>query len=171
MYLKQLSLKRRIESKFGGEGMVSKEAVESETTKGKGTKSSSKKKTTESLVETISNMSVLELSQLVKELEERFGIQAQLQAMAPSAIPSGAAVGAPAPEEEEKTEFTVVLSSIGSQKIQVIKEVRALTSLGLKEAKDLVEAAPKPVKEGISKEEAEEIKSKLEAVGATVEIK
>lgn len=149
--------------------MASKEVVEDETTKEKTTKKSVKKMNMESLVETISSMSILELSQLVKELEERFGIKAQPQAIAPSVV-SPVPGEAPKPEEE-KTEFTVILSSIGSQKIQVIKEIRAITSLGLKEAKDLVESAPKPIKEGIPKEEAEEIKSKLEAVGATIEIK
>lgn len=130
----------------------------------------SEKKKTESLVDEISNMSVLELSELVKRLEERFGIQAQPYPIAPG--PAAPSIPGEVPKpEEEKTEFTVILSSIGPQKIQVIKEIRAITSLGLKEAKELVESAPKPVKEGISKEEAEEIASKLRAVGATIEIK
>ena len=120
------------------------------------------------LIDTLANMTVLELSQLVKELEEKFGVSAA----APMAV---AAVAAPAiaaaPAEEEKTEFDVVLTVCGANKIQVIKEVRAITNLGLKEAKEAVENVPTTLKEGISKAEAEEIKKKLEAQGATVEIK
>ena len=118
------------------------------------------------IVKVIEQMNVLELSELVKELEDKFGVQA--------ASPQVAIAAAPAqekPKEEEKTEFDAVLSEIGPKKIQVIKEVRKLTSLGLKEAKDLVEQAPKPVKEGITKEEADKIKQTLEAVGAKVELK
>ena len=121
--------------------------------------------TKEDVVSFISNMSVLELSGFVKELEEKFGVSAQ----APVAV--AAAGGAPAAAQEEKTEFTVVLTSAGDNKINVIKEVRVVTSLGLKEAKDLVEGAPKPVKEGVDKKTADEIKKKLEAAGAKVEIK
>ena len=121
--------------------------------------------TKEDVVSFISNMSVLELSGFVKELEEKFGVSAQ----APVAV--AAAGGAPAAAQEEKTEFTVVLASAGDNKINVIKEVRVVTSLGLKEAKDLVEGAPKPVKEGVDKKTADEIKKKLEAAGAKVEIK
>ena len=122
----------------------------------------------EELIKSIEEMSVLELSNLVKALEEKFGVSASMpMAMA---IP-GAAAGAAAPAAEEKTSFTVVLAAIGDKKIQVIKEIRAITSLGLKEAKDLVDSAPKPVKENVSKEEAEEIKKKLEEQGATVELK
>ncbi len=110
-------------------------------------------------------MTVLELSEMVKELEEKFGVSAA----APVAV--AAAGPAQAAPEEEKTEFDVMLTGFGDQKIQVIKVARAVTGLGLKEAKDLVEAAPKAVKEGVSKDEAEEIKAKLEAVGASVEIK
>ncbi|MCF7837002.1 MAG: 50S ribosomal protein L7/L12 [Candidatus Marinimicrobia bacterium] len=113
----------------------------------------------------IENLTVLDLSKLVKVLEDRLGVSAAAP-MAVAAAPA-AAVAA----EEEQTEFTVMLTGAGSQKIQVIKELRGLTSLGLKEAKDLVDNAPKPVKEGITKDEAEQIKAKLEAVGATVEIK
>lgn len=113
----------------------------------------------------VETISVLELSQLVKALEQRFGVSAA----APMMAAPGAAVGGPA--QEAKTEFTVVLTNAGAQKIQVIKEVRAITGLGLKESKDLVEGAPKPVKEGVSKEDAGKIKEKLEAVGAKVEIK
>ncbi|MGA1875235.1 MAG: 50S ribosomal protein L7/L12 [bacterium] len=124
----------------------------------------------EAVIEYISNMTVLELSELVKELEEKFGVSA---AMAPiGMMPAGAAIGGgEAAKEEEKTEFTVNLVSAGDKKIQVIKVVRALTGLGLKEAKELVDTAPKPVKENIPKDEAEKIKGELEKEGATVEIK
>lgn len=138
------------------------------------TEGATKKKTAPakgSLVETISNLTVLELSELVKELEERFGIQAAVPMMAAPFGAQGPSQAAEIPKEEEKSEFNVILTSFGAEKIQVIKEVRSLTSLGLKEAKELVESIPKPVKEGVSKEDAEKIKSKLEAVGATVEIK
>lgn len=118
--------------------------------------------TNEQLIEHISAMSVLEVANLVKELEEKFGVSA-----APVAVAGGAAAAA----VEEQTEFTVVLADAGDKKINVIKEVRGITGLGLKEAKDLVEGAPKPVKEGVEKAEAEEIKKKLEAAGAKVELK
>ena len=121
------------------------------------------------VIKTVEKMSVLELSKLVKALEERFGVSAAAPvALAPA---GGSAASQEGQQEEEKTSFDVVLASIGDKKIQVIKEVRTVTTLGLKEAKDLVEQAPKPIKEGVSKEEAEEIKKKVEAVGATVEIK
>lgn len=120
------------------------------------------------LIKSIESMSVLELSDLVKALEEKFGVQANMPMMA---APAGGAAAAGAPAAEEKSIFTVVLASAGGNKIAVIKEVRAMTSLGLKEAKDLVDAAPKPVKDGVPKEEAEEMKKKLEAAGATVELK
>jgi len=120
----------------------------------------------ELVIETIENMKVVELAELVSELQERFGVSA---AMAPVAAAAPAA--AEAPQEEEKTSFDAVLSIIGDKKIQVIKVVRQLTGLGLKEAKALVDEAPKPVKEGVTKEEAEEIKKKLEEVGATIELK
>jgi len=123
--------------------------------------------TKEQVVSFIENMSVLELSQLVKDLETKFGVSAAAP-VAMAAMP-GAAGAAPA--AEAKTEFTVVLSVAGDKKINVIKEVRAITGLGLKEAKDLVEGAPKTLKEGVNKQEAEEIKKKLEAEGAKVEIK
>ncbi|MBU0678555.1 MAG: 50S ribosomal protein L7/L12 [Verrucomicrobia bacterium] len=119
-------------------------------------------------VDWIETISVLELSQLVKALEDRLGVSAAAPMAVAAAAPAAAGGDAGA---EEQTEFTVVLAGAGSQKIQVIKEIRALTSLGLKEAKDLVDSAPKPVKEGVSKEEAAEIKSKLEAAGAQVEVK
>lgn len=123
----------------------------------------------DSLLETIEKMTVLELSELVKAIEDRFGVTAQ----APVAVAAGpvAAGGAPADAAEEKTEFDVVLTAAGDKKIQVIKVVRAITSLGLKEAKDLVDSAPKPVKEGVSKDEAEDIKKQLEEVGGSVEVK
>ena len=121
------------------------------------------------MINTIEGLTVLELSDLVKALEEKFGVTANMPMMVAS-MAGGAAAGA-APAAEEKTAFTVMLVSTGGNKIAVIKEVRAVTSLGLKEAKDLVDGAPKPVKEGIPKEEAEEIKKKLEAAGATVELK
>ena len=119
--------------------------------------------TNEQLTDHISSMSVLDLANLVKELEEKFGVSA-----APVAVAGGAVAGEAA---AEKTEFTVVLSATGDKKINVIKEVRAITGLGLKEAKALVEGAPANVKEAIEKDEAEEIKKKLEAVGASVELK
>lgn len=119
------------------------------------------------VVEFISNMTVLELSEMVKELEEKFGVSAAPVAVAGTAAPAADAA-APA---EEKTEFDVILVTAGDKKIGVIKEVRAITSLGLKEAKDLVEGAPQPVKQGVSKAEAEDIKAKIVAAGGTVEIK
>ena len=118
----------------------------------------------------IENMTVLELSEFITDLEEKFGVTAAAPMAAVGALPAGAA-GEAAEAAEEQTEFDVVLTSFGSQKIQVIKVVRAVTGLGLKEAKDLVEAVPKPVKEAIPKEEAEDIKGKLEEVGAEVELK
>jgi len=122
--------------------------------------------TKENVISFIENMSVLELSQLVKDLEAKFGVSAA----APVAV-AAAGAGAAAPAAEAKTEFTVVLAASGDKKIEVIKEVRAITGLGLKEAKDLVEGAPKPLKEGVAKADAEEMKKKLEAVGAKVELK
>jgi large subunit ribosomal protein L7/L12 len=130
-----------------------------------------KKMTVEDIVELIGGLTVLELSELVKSLEEKFGVSAQAPVMAAGPVSAAGAAEAAAPEVEEKTEFDVILSSIGDKKIQVIKVVRAITGLGLKEAKELVDGAPKPVKENILKDEAEEIKSKLEEVGATVEVK
>lgn len=125
--------------------------------------------TKEQVVEFISNMTVLELSEFIKELEEKFGVSAAAPAAAMvMAAPAG---GAAAPAEEEKTEFDVVLKEAGANKIGVIKVVRALTSLGLKEAKDKVDGCPATLKEGVSKEEAEEAKKQLTEAGATVEIK
>ncbi|MDD5292189.1 MAG: 50S ribosomal protein L7/L12 [Candidatus Omnitrophica bacterium] len=123
---------------------------------------------TEDIIKEIETMSVLELCELVKAIETKFGVSAQAPVMA---MPQGGQGQGAAAEKEEKSVFTVVLTSVGANKIQVIKEVRALTSLGLKEAKDLVDSAPKPVKENLPKEEAEEMKKKLEATGATVELK
>jgi large subunit ribosomal protein L7/L12 len=122
----------------------------------------------EKIVDDLSSLTVLEAAELAKMLEEKWGVSAAA-AVAVAAGPAGAAAGA-APAEE-KTEFTVVLAATGDKKIEVIKEVRAVTGLGLKEAKDLVEGAPKPVKEGVSKDEAEKIKATLEKVGAKVELK
>jgi large subunit ribosomal protein L7/L12 len=122
------------------------------------------------LIKSIEGMTVLELSDLVKALEEKFGVKANMPMM--TALPAGGAQAAAAgPAQEEKSTFSVVLANAGANKIAVIKEVRTMTSLGLKEAKDLVDAAPKPIKEGVPKEEAEEMKKKLEAAGATVELK
>ncbi len=123
--------------------------------------------TKEDVIEFIANMSVLELSELVKEMEEKFGVSAA----APVAVSALAPAEGGAAAEEEKTEFDVILTTFGDKKIQVIKEVRAITGLGLKEAKTLVDEVPKPVKEGISKDDAEKIKSQLEEAGAQVEIK
>ena len=123
--------------------------------------------TKDDVLEFISNMSVLELSELVKEMEEKFGVSAAAP-MAMAAMPAAGDAGA---DEEEQTEFDVILESFGDKKINVIKEVRALTGLGLKEAKALVEEAPKPVKEGIAKEEAEKVKEQLEGAGAQVSVK
>ena len=143
-------------------------AVEEKKTAAKkiSTKKSAAKGDVTKIIEAIEKLSVLELVELVKELEDKFGVSAQAAVVAPVA-----AAGPAVEEAEEKTEFDVVLSAIGDKKIQVIKAVREITSLGLKEAKDLVDSAPKAVKEAISKDEAEEIKKKFEEVGATIEIK
>ncbi len=124
--------------------------------------------TKEDVIDFIANMSVLELSELVKEMEEKFGVSAAAPVAMMAAGPAGDAGGAAA---EEQTEFNVILTAFGDKKIQVIKEVRAITGLGLKDAKTLVDDAPKPVKEGIPKDEAEKIKSQLEEAGAQVEVK
>ena len=123
--------------------------------------------TKEDVIEFIANMSVLDLSELVKEMEEKFGVSAAAPVAMMAAGPADAAGGA----AEEQTEFDVVLTAAGDKKIQVIKEVRAITGLGLKDAKALVDEAPKPVKEGIAKEDAEKIKEQLEEAGAQVELK
>ena len=128
--------------------------------------------TKEEILDSIANMTVLELSELLKEFEERFGVTAAAPVAAAAAAPAAAGGdGAGAGAEEEKDEFDVVLTSAGDKKIQVIKEVRSLTNLGLKEAKDLVDGAPKPVLEKVTKEDAEKAKAQLEAAGATVELK
>ncbi len=144
-----------------------KEAAKEEKPKKAAAKSSKKggSMKTEEFIEEIKNMSVMELSDLVKELEETFGVSA-----APVAVAAAPAAGGEAAEEEKST-FDVVLTSAGEKKIQVIKEVRSITSLGLKEAKALVDEAPKPVQEGLAKEEAEKIKAQLEEAGASVELK
>jgi len=125
--------------------------------------------TKEDVIEFIANMSVLELSELVKEMEEKFGVSAAAPVAMMAAGPGDAGGGAAA--EAEQTEFDVILTAFGDKKIQVIKEVRAITGLGLKEAKTLVDEVPKPVKEGVTKDEAEQIKTQLEEAGAQVEIK
>jgi len=121
------------------------------------------------IVKSIEELTVLELSDLVKTLEDKFGVQAAMPVATVAAAPTSQSPGA-APAEE-KTSFTIFLSAFGANKIAVIKEVRSMTNLGLKEAKDLVESAPKPIREGVPKEEAEELKKKLEAAGATIELK
>lgn len=121
----------------------------------------------DNFIESIENMSVKELNELVKALEERFGVSAA----APMMAVAGPAAGGAAEAAEEQSEFDVILAGAGAKKIQVIKVVRTITSLGLKEAKELVDSAPKPVREAVSKEEADDIKAKLEEVGATVEVK
>jgi large subunit ribosomal protein L7/L12 len=124
----------------------------------------------QSIIESIKGLSLLEASELVKGLEETFGVSAAAASVAVAAAPAAGGGGAAAPVEE-KTEFSVVLTAVGGNKIGVIKVVREVTSLGLKEAKDLVEGAPKPVKEGVTKDEAENIKKKFAEAGATVEVK
>ncbi len=137
--------------------------------KSTGTKSTKVSKA-QKVLEGIEKLSVLELSELVKALEEKFGVSAAAPVAVAAAAP-GAPAAAEEPAVEEKTAFTVMLMAAGEKKIPVIKEVRAMTGLGLKEAKALVDEAPKPVKEGIAKEEAEKIKAKLEELGATIELK
>jgi len=149
-----------IEQKKGGSLMATNQQTQQKTA---GKKESRK----ETVIKAIEQMNILELSELVKELEERFGVKAA----APQVAVTTVAPAAEKKAEEEKTEFDVILSEVGNKKIQVIKEVRKLTSLGLKEAKDLVESAPKPIKQGVSKEEAQKIKETLEAVGAKIELK
>ena len=126
--------------------------------------------TKEEILDSIANLTVLELSELLKDFEERFGVSAAAPVVV-GGPPAAAGGDAAAPAEEEKDEFTVVLTGAGDKKIQVIKEVRALTNLGLKEAKDLVDNAPKPVVENVSKEDAEKAKAQLEGAGASVELK
>ena len=127
--------------------------------------------TKEEILDAISNMTVLELSELLKEFEDKFGVTAAAPVAAVAPAAGGGPAAEAAPVEEEQDEFDVVLAAVGDKKIQVIKEVRALTNLGLKEAKDLVDGAPKPVLEKASKEDAEKAKAQLEGAGATVELK
>jgi len=127
--------------------------------------------TKEEILDAISGMTVLELSELLSAFEDRFGVTAAAPAAVAGAAPAAGGDGAAAPVEEEQDEFDVVLAATGDKKIQVIKEVRALTSLGLKEAKDLVDSAPKPVLEKVSKEDAEKARAQLEGAGATVEVR
>ena len=124
----------------------------------------------EEVLEAISSMSVLDLSELIKEMEEKFGVSAAAMAVA-AAPASGAGGGSSADSSEEQTEFTVILAAAGEKKVESIKAVRAITGLGLKEAKELVDGAPKPLKEGVSKEERDDIVKQLEAAGAKVEVK
>jgi large subunit ribosomal protein L7/L12 len=123
----------------------------------------------EDVLEAISSMSVLDLSELIKEMEEKFGVSAASMAVAAAPVAAGAAAGGAA--SEEQTEFTVIFAAAGEKKVESIKAVRAITGLGLKEAKDLVDGAPKPIKEGVSKEEKDDIVKQLEAAGAKVEVK
>ncbi len=125
-----------------------------------------KKTNKEAALGAIEKMTVLELSELVNDLQEKFGVSAQMPTVQAAAAPAAAA-----PEAEEKTEFDLILIAVGDKKIQVIKEVRAITGLGLKEAKEFCESAPKPVKTGIPKEEADKLKEKLESIGAKIEVK
>ncbi len=152
---------------MSSEAQVIEKAEEAKETKKEGKNVSEKLQT---ILKTIEQLTVLELADLVKALEEKFGVSAASVAVA-APMGGGAAGGAAAAPAEEKTSFTVVLASAGDKKIQVIKEIRALTNLGLKEAKDLVEGAPKVVKEGVNKEEADKMKKILEEQGAKVEIK
>ncbi len=168
MPAKKESAKKKDEVKAETTGEVKDETAKA----GSAPKAETKKKAksggnVDKILEMVETMTVLELSDLVKALEEKFGVTAAApMAMMPGVMPAGAAA-----EAEEKTEFDVILKSVGEQKIQVIKVVRAITSLGLIEAKKLVEEAPSPIKEAVTKDEAEEIKKKVEEVGATVEIK
>jgi large subunit ribosomal protein L7/L12 len=127
--------------------------------------------TIDQIVEQIGGLSALDLSKLVKALEEKFGVSAAAPVMAMAPAGGGAAGGVAAPAAEEQTEFDAILTAVGDKKIQVIKVVRELTGLGLKEAKDLVDSAPKPVKEKVTRQEADAVKAKLSEVGATVEVK
>ena len=127
--------------------------------------------TKEEILDSIASMTVLELSELLKDFEEKFGVTAAAPVAVAGPATGGGGGGDAAPAEEEKDEFDVILTGAGDKKIQVIKEVRALTSLGLKEAKDLVDGAPKPVLEKVNKEDADKAKAQLEAAGATVEVK
>ena len=155
------------EAKTAGEEVKAEEPVAKKAKAAKAETSKKAASSIEEIMSAIKDMTVLELAELVKALETEFGVSAA----APVAVAAAAPAAQAAPAAEEKTEFTVILKEIGANKINVIKAVRELTALGLKESKDLVEGAPKPVKEGVSKEEAATAKQKLEAAGATVEVK
>ena len=157
-----------VEKKPAAKKAVKKSKAASAATKEEPRAEAAKKSTAiDGIMATVKNMTVLELSELIKALEAEFGVSAASAVVATAATPTEAA----APEAEEKTEFDVILKDMGANKINVIKAVRELTSLGLKECKDLVESAPKTIKEGVNKDEATSIKQKLEAAGATAEIK
>jgi len=149
------------------EGKVKEEKKTDKTKAKKEVKGISK----EDIIAAIKSMTVIDLADLVKVLEDEFGVSAAQVAVAPASADAAQSAGTPEEEEEEKTEFNVVLKSIGEKKIEVIKAVRSVTDLGLKQAKDLVEAAPQTIKEAVSKDEANDTKAKLEAAGATVEVK
>ncbi len=161
--------KKKAEKKEPEKKAAEKKAAEKKTTK---KKAAEKQPTmgTDQILDALSSMTVLELSELVKALEEKFGVTAAAPMVAVGAVPAGAPAAAAAMEEEQ-TEFDVILKDFGAQKIQVIKAVRELTDLGLRESKELVEGAPNPVKHGVSKEEAEQAKEKLEGAGAVVELR
>lgn len=148
-----------------------KKAAKKTTKKKKATKKKEATLSMDDMIEALGSMTVLELSELVKALEEKFGVSAAAPMVAVGAVPGAAGAGAAAPADEEQTEFDVVLKDFGAQKIQVIKAVRELTDLGLRESKELVEGVPSPVKQAVNKEEAEQAKAKLEDAGAVVEIK
>lgn len=150
---------------------TTKSTTKSTATKSAAGKSTSKASKVDKVLDSIAKLTVLELSELVKALEDKFGVSAAAPVAVAVAAGGAAAGAAEAPAEEEQTAFDVILTAAGEKKIQVIKEVRVLTALGLKEAKALVDEAPKPVKEGIPKDEAESIKAKLEELGASVELK
>jgi large subunit ribosomal protein L7/L12 len=172
---KEEVVKEEVTKEEPKEEVVKEEATKEEEKKKESkpkrqTKSTGVKSSVNGIIESIKSLTVIELAELVKSLEEEFGVSA-VQMVPQGAAPAAQGSQQQAPGGEEKTSFNVILSSVGDKKIQVIKEVRTITNLGLKEAKDLVESAPKPVKENVTKEEAEEIKKKLEAAGSTVEIK
>ncbi len=162
--------KKAVKEKESSEAPETQKKAKGEGKEAAKTKKEAKPLTKDDIIEAVKNMTVLDLSDLVKALEEEFGVSAAPVAAAVAA-PAAAAEAAEGPETEEKTDFSVTLQSFGEKKIEVIKAVREVTDLGLKQAKDLVEAAPQLVKESVPKEEAETIKQKLEAAGATVEIK
>ncbi|MBM4432451.1 MAG: 50S ribosomal protein L7/L12 [Chloroflexi bacterium] len=176
---KEAKVEQAAGEKAGGEAQHAAEAVKPKRAKAAvseheapaAAKEHKKSSAVQDVMATIKNMTVLELAELVKALETEFGVSAAVPMVAAAAAPGAPAAKAAAPAAEEKTEFTVILKEIGANKISVIKAVRELTNLGLKESKDLVESAPKPVKEGVNKEEAETARKKLEEAGAKVEVK